>query len=285
MSISSLYLDAFMAVAGEQGFSSAAKRLGITQSALSQRVKNLENDLGLTLFIRTPTMVRLTEQGQRLLRYCQTKDSLESELLGDLGAGEMNELPGIVRVGAYSSVLRSVVIPALSPVLKKHPLLECEFICSQMSELPGMLQRAEVDFIIMDYTLDRSGIESGKLGVEKFVVIESKKEQARNNIYLDNNPQDMATENFFKFQKGKTPKYQRAYFDDCYGIIDGVAAGLGRAVMSEHLIADSKGIQIVSGFKSYETPVVLHYYAQPFYSGLHKAILEELMKNCPKYLG
>lgn len=81
MSLPSLYLDAFLAVAQTQGFSSAASILNITQSALSQRIKNLEEHLGLTLFIRTPNGANLTEQGERLLRYCQTRDSLESELV------------------------------------------------------------------------------------------------------------------------------------------------------------------------------------------------------------
>ena len=63
MSLSSLYLDAFVGVAKAESFSGAAKGLHITQSALSQRIKNLEDELGLTLFLRMTSGVRLTEQG------------------------------------------------------------------------------------------------------------------------------------------------------------------------------------------------------------------------------
>ncbi len=203
MSISSLYLDAFFAVAKTKGFSSAAKELNVTQSALSQRIKNLEDELGLTLFIRTPTGATLTEQGERLLRYCQTRDSIEEELIQDLNVSKAFELTGTIKLAGYSSVLRSVLIPALRPLLEKHPNILCEFISTNMSELPGLLQRAEVDFIVMDYRLERSNIQTEILGHEKYVVIESKKVSNRNEIFLDNDAGDRATEMFFKYQGAK----------------------------------------------------------------------------------
>ena len=63
MSLPSNYLDAFQEIAKSGGFSQATKVLNISQSALSQRIKNLEEEIGLTLFVRTPTGVLLTEQG------------------------------------------------------------------------------------------------------------------------------------------------------------------------------------------------------------------------------
>lgn len=284
MSLPSSYLDAFLAVAQTEGFSSGAKRLNITQSALSQRIKNLEEELGLTLFIRTPTGATLTEQGERLLRYCQTRDSLETELTHDLNVAKTFEVSGTVRIASYSSVLRSVIIPALKPFLQKHPDVLCEFICSSMDELPGMLQRAEVDFIIMDYPLDRANLESVVLGQENYVLIEGLKSFGRDNIFLDNDSSDRATENFFKAQGGKVPKYQRSYFDDCYGIIDGVSLGMGKAVMSEHLVSGNRSVKIVKGHKPYKVNVVLHYYHQPFYSKLHQSVIEQLRTNCSSYL-
>lgn len=280
MSLSSLHLDAFLAVAQTAGFSSAAKVLNVTQSALSQRIKNLEDELGLTLFIRTPTGASLTEQGEKLLRYCQTRDSLERELLQELNVSKTIEMAGAVRIAAYSSVLRSVLIPALRPFLEKHPHLLCEFTSAKMAELPGMLQRAEVDFIVMDYRLERSNLQTLTLGQEKYVLIESAKNpDERHDVFLDNDADDRATELFFKAQGGKTPKYRRSYFDDCYGIIDGVSLGIGRAVMPEHLVVGRSKIKIVKGYKPYKVDVVLHYYQQPFYSKLHQAVIQTLTQR------
>ncbi|MGE3684667.1 MAG: LysR family transcriptional regulator [Bdellovibrionales bacterium] len=284
MSLPSLYLDAFLAVAQTEGFSSAAQKLNVTQSALSQRIKNLEEELGLTLFIRTPNGALLTEPGERLLRYCQTRESLEEEVIQDLNVSKAFELTGRIKIAGYSSVVRSVLIPALAPLIEAHPNLLCEFICASMTELPGLLQRAEVDFVVLDYSLERAELQTVKLGCEDYVVIEGKKGKGRHHVFLDNDPGDRATELFFKAQGGKPAKYRRSYLGDCYGIIDAVRLGLGRAVMPVHLVSSGNDLKIVKGFKTYKTDVVLHYYQQPFYSKRHQAIIQTLIKNSPDYL-
>jgi DNA-binding transcriptional LysR family regulator len=284
MSLSSLYLDAFIAVAHAKGFSAAARQLNITQSALSQRIKNLEDDLGLTLFIRTPTGAVATEAGERLLRYCQVRDSLEGQLVHDMNVSKDFQITGTIKVASYSSVLRSVLIPALKPLLEEHPNLLCEFTCAKMHELPGLLQRGSVDFIVMDYRWDRSNVQATLLGEEKYVLIEGKQVSDRADIMLDNDQDDRSTEMFFKAQSGKTPKYRRSYFDDCYGIIDGVLEGLGRAVMSEHLVQRKKGVRILRTNKPFKVDVVLHHYHQPIYSKLHESVVQHLIDRAKLFL-
>lgn len=284
MSLSSLYLDAFVAVAALESFSAAANKLNITQSALSQRIKNLEEDLGLTLFLRSFGGVQLTEQGQKVLRYCQTKDSLETEMLHELNSQSKEGLSGVVRIGAYSSILRSAVIPALAGFLRLNPRVLCEFSSSPMELLPSKLNRNEVDFIIMDSKLDRADVEFDLLGKEKFVVIENKKKSDRNDIFLDNDYNDRTTELFFKLQNSKKIKYRRSYFDDCYGIIDGVEMGLGKAIMSSHLIKNNKNIKVVKVYKETSLDIYLHYHSQVFYSKIHQSIVFELKQKLGLFL-
>ncbi|HMN68788.1 MAG TPA: LysR family transcriptional regulator, partial [Bdellovibrionales bacterium] len=123
MSLSSLYLDAFSEVAKLKSFSKAAQKLNVTQSALSQRVLNLEKDLGSSLFIRDPSGIRLTELGQRLLRYCHSKSLLEAEFMEALKPDEGKGLSGLIRVGGFSTINRSVILPIMTGVLKEHPLV------------------------------------------------------------------------------------------------------------------------------------------------------------------
>ncbi len=284
MSLSSTHLDAFIAVAKTSNFSKAAKLLNLTQSGLSQKIKAFEGELGLSLFIRTPTGVLLTEQAEKLLRYSQVRDSMEAELLQSLSISNDSNLSGVLRVASYSSVFRSVIIPAITPFLKENPLVKVEFICEQMDDLPQKLQSAETDFIIMDYKLDKANLETCVLGQEKYVAISSKRCNDLMDTFLDNNSNDTATANFFKHQKIKPKKYFRSYFDDCYGIIDGVSNGFGSAIMSEHLVKKNKSLKIHSEYKPMLIDVNLHYYKQPFYSKLHQAFLDCLIKNSPKYL-
>ncbi|MFM8314231.1 MAG: LysR family transcriptional regulator, partial [Deltaproteobacteria bacterium] len=71
MSISSSQLDAFFACSQTGNFTKAAKLLHLTQSALSQRILNLEGELQTTLFIRERNGIRLTSAGRELVQYCR----------------------------------------------------------------------------------------------------------------------------------------------------------------------------------------------------------------------
>lgn len=285
MSLSSLQLDAFLAAAKSLNFSRAAESLFITQSALSQRIKNLELTMGAILFIRDPSQIKITEIGEKLLRYCQTKDSMEDELLINLTSKEGGELAGITRIGAFSSILRSVVIPSMSSLLRKYPKIQCDFIHEETPVLPSLLDRSECDFVILDYPMDSPLIEKHLLGYEEYIVIESQEYSCPENIYLDNSPGDTATEHFFSSQDGSPPEYGRRFMGETYGIIAGVEAGLGRSVMPVHLLSGRPHLKKVEGFKLYKRNITLHYKKQSYYSQLHKRVVEQLKDRCSNYLG
>lgn len=284
MSLSSLQLDAFVAVARLLNFSKAAESLFITQSALSQRIKNLEQTIGANLFIREPGRIRITEMGERLLRYCTLKDSMEQELLFTLLPSNEGQLGGIISIGAFSSILRSVVIPAMSSLLRKNPKIQCDFVHEETQGLPKLFERSECDFIILDYSLESPGIEKVILGYEEYVVIESGEYKCPENVYLDNAPDDPATADFFNNQGGTPPEYRRRFMGETYGIIAGVETGLGRSVMPIHLLTERPHLKRVEGFKEYKKAITLHFYKQSYYSDLHEAVVKQLKENCSKYL-
>lgn len=284
MKISSHGLQAFTQAAITLNVTQAAKALGLTQSALSQRLSLLEEDLEVTLFIREPRGLKLTEAGERLLRFSSLNQQMEEELLAEF-KGSSQELAGTFRIAGYSSVLRSVIIPALAGFLRKNPKVHVDFQSFEMFELPEVLKTARADVVIMDYQWKKNGVAEIALGYEEFVVIESTKFEAPHEVYLDHGPLDNATEDFFA-QQSKAPKnLRRSFMGDVYGIIDGVNQGLGRAVMSRHLIEDVKGIQIVSGYTKHKRPVTMHFFEQPFYSRLTQKIQSELKEKAPGFLG
>ncbi len=241
--------------------------------------------MGATLFIRDPSQIKITEIGEKLLRYCQTKDAMEDELLLNLTSIEGGELAGIVRIGAFSSILRSVVIPSMSSLLRKNPKIQCDFIHKETPGLPSLLDRSECDFIILDYALESPSVEKHILGYEEYIVIESLNYTCPDSIYLDNSPEDTATEQFFNAQNESTPKYKRRFMGETYGIIAGVESGLGRSVMPIHLLTKRPHLKKVEGFKLYKREITLHYKKQSYYSELHKQVVEQLTDKCESYLG
>src|SRR4029453_12418802 len=93
MMIAQTQLPTFMAVAELLNLSAAAKKLGITQTGATQKNKSLERSLGVSLFTRSRSGMRLTEEGRRLLRYCTEVSNLEGQFLTGLkGGGQTREV-------------------------------------------------------------------------------------------------------------------------------------------------------------------------------------------------
>lgn len=174
MKINSSQLEAFFAVAKQLNFTKAAESLNVTQSALSQRIAKLEDELGVTLFIRDRTSIRLTESGEQVLRYCQLNDSAESELLAKLKSTN-EDLAGVLRIGGFSSINRSLVIPSLKKLMNKNPRLSLQLISRELKELSPLLKSAEVDYIFTTKKSDSPDIESLFLGYEENVLVKLKK--------------------------------------------------------------------------------------------------------------
>ena len=286
MALSSSQLEAFTAVATLRNFTQAASQLNITQSALSQRILNLEQTLETTLFLRTKSGVQLTETANELLRYCQSKNTLEDEFLSKLQhvrlAGDRRQEPqklrGVLRIASYSSILRSVVLPSLAPLLKENPDLKLHVQTKEVYELFELLKRGSVDFIVMNQDLNRPDLEAIEIGEEMSVLVE-KKEYRGPDVYLDHDEDDVMTLNYL----GVKPENRR-FLDDIYGLLDGVNLELGRAVLPRHLLKGQKNLRIVHPRKSLRNPVVIHHFKQAYYSKLHDAAVRELRARAATFL-
>ncbi|MGQ7193831.1 ArgP/LysG family DNA-binding transcriptional regulator, partial [Escherichia sp. HC-TM1] len=99
-------------------FEARGKKLGITQSAVSQRIKQLENMFGQPLLVRT-VPPRPTEQGQKLLALLRQVELLEEEWLGDEQTGST---PLLLSLAVNADSLATWLLPALAPVLADSPI-------------------------------------------------------------------------------------------------------------------------------------------------------------------
>lgn len=95
-------LRAFAAVASLLHFGHAAQSLHITQPALSQRIRYLERELRISLFVRTTREIHLTEAGRALLPYARRMIELEDRGLGELTALATGHT-GRLRIGYYAT--------------------------------------------------------------------------------------------------------------------------------------------------------------------------------------
>jgi DNA-binding transcriptional LysR family regulator len=119
-------LLAFVTVAREGSFTRAAAVLGITQSALSQAIRGLEERLQIRLLTRTTRSVSPTPAGERLMQAIGNRfDEIEAELDA---LTELRDKPaGTVRITCGDNVLHIVLLPKLAPLLREFPDIKLEF--------------------------------------------------------------------------------------------------------------------------------------------------------------
>lgn len=113
-------LHAFAAIAEEGSFTRAAARLGVSQSALSQTIRGLEERLGMRLLSRTTRSVSPTEAGERLL--ATVAPALRAIEDGLAGLSELRDKPaGTVRISADEFAVQHVLWPAIARILPEYP--------------------------------------------------------------------------------------------------------------------------------------------------------------------
>ena len=128
-------LVAFLAVAREQSFTKAAAKLGVSQSALSHTMRELEARLGIRLLARTTRRVAPTEAGERLLH---TLDPRIEEIEAALAAiSELREKPaGTIRITATEYAADTVLWPRLVKFLRRYREINVEvFIDNGLTDI------------------------------------------------------------------------------------------------------------------------------------------------------
>jgi DNA-binding transcriptional LysR family regulator len=274
MALSQDQLQAFAAVARAGSFTRAARALGLSQPALSRRVAGLEEALEAMLLVRGRTGAALTEAGRRVLDFVAAERALEEELLGDLAPAPAS-YRGVVRIAGLSSMVPPVVLPALAPFLRAHPAVQIEIHREPDRRVVEALAAGRVDFGIAQEPSDAPGVVDVRLGVEEFVLIESRDHEARRDVFLDVNPADNTTELFLAAQPAALrPRrgWTRSFMHDEPGILLGVELGLGRAVKPRHTLPPGAAVRIDPSFVPVVKPVHLQYRRQPYYGRLHRAI-------------
>lgn len=120
-------LAAFLVVAQERNFTRAAKRLGVSQSALSQTIRVLEARLGLRLLTRTTRRVAPTEAGERLL---QSIGPRIEEIRRELDAlSDLREKPsGTIRLTASEHAAETILWPAVAKLVDEYPDIKVEIV-------------------------------------------------------------------------------------------------------------------------------------------------------------
>lgn len=170
MSLLSPPLEAFVAVVKRGTVQQAASDLGLTQTGVTQRIRSLEGRLGVTLFTRSRRGMRLTGEGEALLRYCRAATELEGEVLARL-TGHAIEAEVEMRVTGPSSIMRSRVIPACVEVGQSYPKLVFFFDLDDEDTGAHKLRAGGCDLAVVARGEVAPEMDSKMLRAERYILV------------------------------------------------------------------------------------------------------------------
>lgn len=280
MNISSDNIHAFLEVTKKKNISRAAEALGLTQAALSIRIRKLEEELEKTLFLRGRAGIELTPAGREFQEFAENFVILCSEYESKKPD---QKLRGELKVACFSTVGRSLVLPALKNFLVNNDGVELSFQIREIRELASLLQSGEADLILIDRALGRPAIEDVFLGNEEYVFVTGKK-KLNQHTYLNHDEDDRMSFRYYEHLGQPKKSLKRRYLDEIYAVLDGVAAGIGVSVLPLHLARERKDILVPSPSKKLLSPVYLSYKKRPFYPPVLKEALKIIEEELKKEL-
>ncbi len=283
-------LTALSAIIEEQGFEQAALKLNITQSAVSQRLRQLESTAGHSLVIRT-NPPQLTEAGFSVLKYFQQTSLLQNELLKSLNL-ETEIDRQTLSIGVNADSLATWLFDALKPLLDSEKIL-LEVKVDDQENTRELLSKGEVIGCITSDKAPIQGCNSIYLGVMRYRCVASREFKTR---YFKSEPtrDEMLAVPAVQFNNKDElqTQYMKAYFDtpkvglrhripstESYldFILRGYAWGMVPDVQSNQLLNSNKGVIELSPGQFLDIPLYWHIWnlKTQFNKSLTKAIVDE----------
>lgn len=179
-------IHALEMVINEQSFEKAAEKLNITQSAVSQRIKQLEQRTAKPVIIRTLPYTA-TPTGEKLLAHFIKIRQLEYDLIRDvLPEDSPKSVP--ISIAVNADTLASWLIPALTPLLNKHPI-ELNIQVTNEGNTQTLLKKGEVYAAISSQMTSFSGVKVDYIGSINYILCATpkfKRKYFKGGLTIDN---------------------------------------------------------------------------------------------------
>jgi DNA-binding transcriptional LysR family regulator len=162
-------LEVFLAVARERRFSRAADKLFRTQSAVSQTIRKLEDELGEALFDRSSREGVLTDAGKVLYEYAEKLINLRGEATESLT--ELRELQKGKLVIAANEFTVLYLLPVLAEFRRIHPMIKITVERALGSHIPDDVLSYNVEFGVLSYEPQEANLHSVVVFLDELVFV------------------------------------------------------------------------------------------------------------------
>ncbi len=165
------HLRTFVILAQLKNFTQTAAKQYIVQSTVTNRIAELEKELGVPLFLRTNKSVELTEEGTHLLEYARRMIQLEDHARTEIQ--NLQTFTQVIRLGCVNTVYDCYLYPKISRFLKQYTDISLSLIIDHSNALFTMLKDQTLDLIITYVPFNKSGYHCIPYATDQLVLVTS----------------------------------------------------------------------------------------------------------------
>ena len=286
MSLLSQNLQAFVAIYKNSTVHGAAKELGLTQTAVTQRIRSLESELKTTLFLRSRKGMKLTSEGESLLRYCNGAIDLEGETLGLISGSGIDQAVFVGLTGP-TSVMTARVVEQCSSLYDQWPNLYLNFIITDTDDRLSLVRSGKATLAIVSPENVPNEMDSKMLKSDKYVLVASKKWKGRRmsdilatEKLIDFYESDATSLNYLKkFNLVSELGRPRLFVNNNEAIIKLFREGVGFGTLTQEIakshLENGELITLNAG-AIMEDPIALTWYPRPEMPEYLKAVISSI---------
>ena len=162
-------LDTLLLVAEKRDFTRAAQALSLTQPAVSHHISQLEQELGVRLFVRGNGDLMLTPEGETVLRYVRRMKALEKKMAEELQ--EAGRRLTRLRIGITHTAESSIVAEVLARYTNENPGISITIVTDNINNLYDMLENFELDLAVVEGRSTRPELSALMLDTDYLVCV------------------------------------------------------------------------------------------------------------------
>lgn len=284
MSLLDPKLQAFLAIVSSGTVHGAAKTLGITQTGTTQRIRALEKQLSTTLFIRSRTGMKLSHEGEALLRYCESAIELEGLAMGEISGKSAQGCVSVTMAGP-TSIMSSRIIPNCLKLYQEFPQLVLSYRLDDQENRVEILKKGIVQLAILppqEVTLE---MDSRLLKPDRYILVASSKWKKRRTQdivkeerMIDFYESDNTTKEYLKhFSLLEFARPDRIFANTNFALVNLIKNGIGYGSLTQEVAAEAIAegeLMVLNQKQVYEDPQALAWYPRREMPRYFKRIIE-----------
>lgn len=286
MKLISPQLEAFWLIQQTGSVHEASRKLGLSQTAVTQRLKSLEEQLKVSLFMRSRQGMKITNDGEALKRYCENVMALEGETLAQIGNSNVQTAVTIGFTGP-SSLLRFRLLPGIVPILTQYPFITPRLQFTETRDWIDRLRSGSAHLALLPTQYLIPDLASKRLKPEQFVLLGPKswshrsiRDIIQNEKRIQFGCEDLFLEQYLnKYDLKERFNSDPMIANNNEAIAELVQNELGYALISKEMaqkFLERCRVCLLNQGRTIEQEIALAWYPRPQHSDYWKAIIKAI---------